>query len=179
MSLKLLLTIAVLACAAPVFAQAPNGVHVVLPDGNSYVQSTNTSGTLSHNGMTCTWATTASSATINFSGTYTTTWQHPSIDLYWFSSPEMPLAVSITEAGVGTYDFAAPFNTGTWDNSINFDDLSGDWAWGNRFPECSRFDLDINLNDQSTTYDTTIEVHWGEGVAADADSWSGIKALYR
>ena len=170
----------ILLIAAAAGAQTPGSVHIMLPDGNSFVQSTATSGTLSSGGITCTWTTTSNSASINFVGNYTTTWIHPSIDLAWFNtSGELPMAVQITHAEAATYDFAAPFNTGSWDSSIDYNDLSGNWQWGNVFPVCSRFDLDIGLNDQSMAYDMTIEVQWGEGVAAGASTWGGVKTLYR
>jgi len=177
---KLLITTCILLFACAASAQTPGSVHIMLPNGNSFVQSTATSGTLSSGGITCTWTTTSNSASITFVGNYTTSWIHPSIDLAWFNtSGTLPMAVQITHAEAGTYDFAAPFNTGAWDSSIDFNGLSGNWAWGNVFPACSRFDLDFGLNDQGTAYDLTIEVQWGEGVAAGASTWGGVKTLYR
>lgn len=183
MSRVIVVLLALILCAAVAQAQAPGLVHVMLPNGNNYVQSTAANGTLSSGGITCTWSTGANSATVNFTGNYTTGWIHPSVDLGWFwSADNLPVAVTVTCNGPnGTYDFGCPFlPSGTsWDWSHNQSDLSGDWGWGTYLPSCDRFDIEVGLNDQGVDYDLTIYFEWGAGVPNAATTWGAMKALYR
>lgn len=175
-----LIVLCLLTLAGGASAQSPGMFHVLLPNGGSFVETDAPSGTLSSGGITCVWSSGTNSATFTLIGNYTTSWMHPSVDLAWFStSAELPMVVTVTEPGTGTYDFAAPVNTGTWDTSIDMNGLSGDWSYSHVFPVASRFDLDFGLNDQGTDYDMSVLIEWGEGVADTPDCWAGVKALYR
>ncbi len=180
---KCILVAAILAAATTTaFAQAPGMVHIMLPNGNDFVQSSAASGTLSSGGITCTWTSGANSATVTFVGNYTTTWIDPAVDLAWFStSGVFPITVTVTSAGTGTYDFRAPFlvSGGSWNNSLAQPGVVGNLEFGQNFPPFSRMDIDIELLDQGVDYDVTIEYAWGPGVPADQGAWGGVKALFR
>jgi hypothetical protein len=166
--------------AAGAAAQAPNGVSVIMPNGNSFFQSTATSGTLSGGGATCTWSTQDGHATVTFTGSYTTSWMHPSFNMYWFdTSTIIPMALDVTSSGSGAYGFSLPYNTGAWNYAANETGLVGDWAFGHYIPASSRFDCDAELAAQSTSWDVTFTFNWGEGVAAEASTWGAVKSLYR
>lgn len=177
----LFLGLAVQFLAIPVFAQAPGSVHVMLPNGNDFVQSTATTGTLSSGGVTFNWAVGASVATITISGSFTTSWIYPAIDIAWFStSNQMPIRANITSNAGGSYDLRVPFivPAGQWDHSLSKADQTGSQIWGYVYPAFSRMDFEIELNDQSTPYDLVIEMEWGAGVPAGEASFGAVKALY-
>lgn len=172
----------VLALAATAVAQTPGMVDVVLPSGGSFVESTATSGTLSGNGITCTWTTGANSATFHLTGAYTTSWMDPTIDVAWFNTGQpCPMAVTFTSSGSGTYNIEPPFYpTGTgWVMDWYQSGMSGDMVWGNIFPPCERFDMGISLHSQSVAYDLTMSMEWGAGVATEPNTFGAVKSLFR
>ena len=170
-------------CAAMGFTGQFNGrVDVILPSGGNFVQSSATSGSLSGNGITCTWTSGASSATFHLVGAYTTSWMDPVIDVAWFSTDQScPMAVTITSSGSGTYNIEPPYYpTGTgWVMDWYQSGLSGDMGWGGVFPPRERFDMGISLHSQSVVYDLTMTMEWGAGVATDRSTWGAVKSLYR
>lgn len=171
---------AVLLLAGPAVAQAPDGVHVMMPNGNSYYQSTAASGSLSGGGATCTWSTEDGLATVTFTGAYTTSWIHPYFDMYWFNTPATtPIALHVTSTGGGAYSFILPYNTGAWNYAAAETGLVGDWAFGHYIPPSDRFDCEIDLSTQSSAYDVTFVFEWGAGVDTEDATWSGVKALFQ
>jgi hypothetical protein len=183
MKLKLLPALIILFLATGALAQAPNGVHVMVPNGNNYIQSTATSGSLTSGGITVTWDVQANSATVNFQGNYSTQWIDPYFDIYWFSSPEdLPFSGQVVcNSPSGNYDFSLPFKPvgEDWNHLHDNFDHSGDLDFGTYLPACSRFDFTAEVIQEGVDYDITMNLEWGTGVDTQDETLDMIKALYR
>lgn len=179
---KIVLVMAILSIATAATAQIAGQVRVRLPEGASLVQSEEISGTLTGNGITCTWVNNANSATINFVGNYTPGFGNPKIDVAWLNTvATTPMNVTTTVTTTGSYAFTAPYQPvgGVWSSIHGESGMTENWTWGTNFPACDRMDVTFEMLEPGVDYDVTIAIEWGAGVPVDVNTWGDIKALYR
>lgn len=183
MKLFMLSFAALMLVGIPAFAQAPGGVHVVVPNGVSYYQSSALAGSLTGSGgLNITWDVASTSATVTITGTFTTSWLNPKFNIYWFSSPDnLPFVCHVVSNSADAWNFSAPFmpSGGSWDHSLSQSGVTGNLDFGYHYPACARFDLEITPVDQGVPYDMTIYMEWGPGTDTVAASFGSVKTLYR
>lgn len=170
-------------CAVAASAQTPEAVEIRIPGGNSFLQSTDLTGTLTSADFTCTWSVGNGTAVFDWDGPFVSlNYYYPHLTLQWGELTEpLPLHFAVTNPGDGALSFAGGYLDPSlgWVYPYYQETVAGDWQFGQQFPVSDGIELEFNLDTPSTPYDLHLSMQWGPGVPSETVSWDAVKALYR
>lgn len=176
--------LAFLLFALPVAAQAPDLVMGTVPVSNDANQTVySASGSIGGEGFTFVWDSAIASANGTFLGATPGPGEAPPhFALAWYDLPAgLPLQVNVASATDARYSYSCSWGPAEGDpvGTVGDPAIVGDYSFGTEVPPAEALAVHLILVDGKCDWDLTMNLAWGEGVAAEATSWGQVKALYR